>query len=502
MHDAGVSTAATSQPPATPAAPPPDPQFLARLRSRLGESGQPQIARHPVNAPAIADWCDALGDDNPVYTDAAAAQASVHGGIVAPPATLDIWDRAGLKAERSVDDPRGQTLNALDQAGFTSVVAVNSELEIVRYLRPGDVLQNVQILEDVSEEKATGLGTGHFVTTRHRYTTAGGEHVGDLLFRILKFRPGTGRTRPVAADAPPAPDPSPHLRPRPGINGDNEFFWEGCRRHELRMQRDPATGELFHPPGPRQDPASGSWALQYEVVSGRGTLYSYALPHYPQVPGFAYPVIVGLVQLEEGPRLVANIVGVERDSLEIGMPLEVSWLDSHPAQVPGATDSRGSITIPQFRPAAPKRREVTRTADSVAVGEQLAPWVKDVTPTLVVSGALATRDFQDVHHDRDLANARGSKDIFLNINTSVGLMSRYVSDWAGPELIVTATRVRLGAPAYPYDALTFSGEVIEADAASGRVVVRVRARNSLGDHVSGTVELLLPAGADYPRGAK
>ncbi len=95
------------------------------------------------------------------------------------------------------------------------------------------------------------------------------------------------------------------------------------------------------------------------------------MPHYPQVPGFKYPVIVGLVELEEGPRLVSNIVGVDRDQLEIGMPLEVTWLDTHPALVEGATDSRGPITIPQFRPAAPARRETTRAADSVSVGDKL-----------------------------------------------------------------------------------------------------------------------------------
>jgi hypothetical protein len=478
-----------------PSEAPPDTAFLAQARSRIGTAGQPQVARHPVNAPAIADWCDAMGDDNPVYNDAAAAAASIHGGIVAPPVTLDIWDRGGLKQTRSTDDPQAQTIKTLESRGFTSVVAVNSELEVKRYLRPGDMLQKVLSLEDVSDEKATGLGVGHFVTTRQRYTTTEGEHVGDVLFRILKFKPGTGRSAPARAAN--AVDPSPQLRPRPAINRDNEFFWEGARKHELRMQRDPATGELFHPPGPKRNPATGKWDLEYEVCSGRGRLYSFALPHYPQAPGFTYPVIVGLVELEEGPRLVSNIVGVERDQLEIGMPLEVTWLDSHPALVEGATDSRGSITIPQFRPAAPKRRDSTRTADSVSVGEKLPTWIKDIPPTQVVSGALATRDFQDVHHDRDLAHARGSADIFLNINTSVGLMARYVGDWAGPEQIVTATRVRLGAPAYPYDPLTFTGEVIEADAGTGRVVVKVRARNSMGDHVAGTVELLLPGGSEY-----
>ena len=192
--------------------------FLAEVRSRIGSAGEPQVARHPVNAPAIADWTDAMGDDNPVYTDAAAAAASVHGGIVAPPVTLDIWDRGGLKQTRSADDPQAQTIKTLESRGFTSVVAVNSELEVVRYLRPGDVLQKVLSLDDVSEEKATGLGVGHFVTTRQRYTTTEGEHVGDVLFRILKFRPGTGRQAPGWSEQGPrsraAPSPAARHQPR------------------------------------------------------------------------------------------------------------------------------------------------------------------------------------------------------------------------------------------------------------------------------------------------
>jgi hypothetical protein len=118
--------------------------------------------------------------------------------------------------------------------------------------------------------------------------------------------------------------------------------------------------------------------------------------------------------------------------------------------------------------------------------------VLPVTPTLIVSGALATRDFQDVHHDRDLAHKKGSKDIFLNINTSLGLMQRYVTDWAGPEAVVRALRVRLGAPAYPYLPLTFTGAVQAVDAATGTVTVSVVASNELGRHVAGTVELELP----------
>src|SRR3954453_9147469 len=192
--------------------------LFEQLRALVGTKGPVQTARHPITVTAIADWCDAMGDGNPLYVDEEAATKSRHGGLVAPPATLDIWDRPGLPAQPRwrppgkppAEDPRSQVLRLLEEAGFVGVVAVNSELEIVRYLRPGDVLQNTQVLEDVSEEKQTALGTGHFVTTRQRYETVDGEHVGDLLFRILKFRPGTGapKTEPVEG-ARPAPDPSP-----------------------------------------------------------------------------------------------------------------------------------------------------------------------------------------------------------------------------------------------------------------------------------------------------
>ena len=478
--------------------------FLAQLREHVGAQSPRTTARHPVSGTGIADWCDAIGDANPLYLDEEAAAKSRHGGLVAPPATLDIWDRPGLPAQarfRPADkplpeDPRSKVLRLLEEAGFVGVVAVNSELEIVRYLRPGDVLTNTQTLEDVSEEKHTGLGIGHFVTTRQRYETTDGEHVGDLLFRILKFRPGTGKAAPADPDARPAPDANPALRPRPGINKVNQSLFDGYRAHELRIPKCTSCGRLFFPPLPRCAEC-GSFEIGYAVASGRGTVYSYTVVHYPQVPGFRYPVVTALVELEpidgQVVRFVADMVGVTSDTVTIGMPVELEWLDSHPAQVEGATDSRGPISLPQFRPATPVRREDTVTAGAVTEGERLPLWALPLTPTHIVAGAIATRDFQDVHHDRDLAHKKGSADIFLNINTSLGYMQRYVTDWTGPEAVVTALRVRLGAPAYPYLPLTFSGSVQSVDASTGRVVVAVQAANELGPHVTGTVELELPA---------
>lgn len=108
-------------------------------------------------------------------------------------------------------------------------------------------------------------------------------------------------------------------------------------------------------------------------------------------------------------------------------------------------------------------------------------------PTFIVSTALATRDFQDVHHDRDKAVAQGSKDIFVNILTDTGLVQRYVTDWAGPSALIKSIGLRLGVPWYAYDTVTFSGEVTAVN--DDLITVKVVGRNTLGDHVTATVEL-------------
>jgi hypothetical protein len=123
------------------------------------------------------------------------------------------------------------------------------------------------------------------------------------------------------------------------------------------------------------------------------------------------------------------------------------------------------------------------------VGEQLPPMTIEATPTFVVSAALATRDFQDVHHDRDQAIERGSKDIFVNILTDTGLVQRFVTDWAGPSARVRSIAIRLGVPCYAYDTLHFSGEVTAVDGPD--VTVSVVGRGELGDHVVGTVRVTL-----------
>ncbi len=135
-----------------------------------------------------------------------------------------------------------------------------------------------------------------------------------------------------------------------------------------------------------------------------------------------------------------------------------------------------------------------RAAD-VRIGAELPPIDIPITRTLVIAGALASRDFQDVHHDRDAARERGAKDIFMNILTTNGLVGRFVGDWAGPEAILRRVAIRLGVPNYPGDTMRLTGRVAEADPASGRVTVEVRGANGGGDHVTGTVDLDLPEGS-------
>lgn len=125
----------------------------------------------------------------------------------------------------------------------------------------------------------------------------------------------------------------------------------------------------------------------------------------------------------------------------------------------------------------------------VTVADTLPPLTIEATPTFVVATAIATRDFQDVHHDRDLAQAKGSKDIFVNILTDTGLVERYVTDWAGPSARIRSINLKLGVPWYAYDTVTFTGEV--TDITAGVITVSVTGTNSLGKHVISTVTMEL-----------
>ena len=131
----------------------------------------------------------------------------------------------------------------------------------------------------------------------------------------------------------------------------------------------------------------------------------------------------------------------------------------------------------------------SRRFDDVQVGDELPPLEIPLTRSLIVATAIASRDYQDVHHDPSLAVQKGSKDIFMNILSTNGFVGRYVTDWAGPDAIIRSVSIRLGVPNYPGDSMTMTGSVTAK--ADGVVDVSVRGANGLGDHVTGKVSVEL-----------
>jgi uncharacterized OB-fold protein/acyl dehydratase len=315
-------------------------EFLAKLKAFEGMEIDSLVGPDAVNQAMIRHWVEAMGDTNPVYVDPDAAAATVHGEIIAPPVMLQAWTMQGIHGNVRIPgeesaNPQTALLNLLESQGFVGVVATDCDQEYDRMLHLGDHLMTRSVVDSVSEEKATGLGVGHFVTTRIEYLTLDGEPVGRQLFRILKFRPGTGTQ--ATAPAPGAEATARPPRPRPGTTHDNLFFFEGAKEHRLLVQRCAACQALRHPPQPRCD-RCGSYDWDTLEATGKGTVYSFVVNHYPQVPAFDYPLPIGLIELAEGTRLVAQIVDCPVEEITIGMPVEVTWIED------------GDLTVPAFRP--------------------------------------------------------------------------------------------------------------------------------------------------------
>ncbi len=464
----------------------------ARIRAEaerimaLGESS-PRHARDPVNLPIIENWAEAIGDANPVYTDEAYAAASVHGGLVAPPAMAQVWTMPGLIRPREASDPMSQIVAVLEDAGYTSVVATNSDHVFRRYVRHGERLTLRVALAGLTGPKRTALGEGWFFTTRHTWYS-GDEVVATMDFRILKFRPhgasGSNGQAPARDQAPPpAPGQAAEFVLRPVISPDTKFFWDGLAAGELRIQRCSACGALRHPPGP-MCPRCGAADPGYQVAAGTGTVFSYVVHHHPPVPGKTLPLVIALAELDEGVRVLAEMPGVAPDQVRIGLPVRMGFLRVDDA-----------LTLPAWYPAG-------EPAGPRPAAGDLPPMTVDVTPTFVVATALATRDFTPVHHDRDLAIANGSKDIFLNILTDTGLVQRFLGHWAGPQALIREISIRLGVPCYAGDTLRFSGRVTgrepgPAELGRGyqRCRVAVTGTCGLGDHVIATAVVDVPGSA-------
>jgi uncharacterized OB-fold protein len=301
--------------------------LIEQARSFVGQPPGPvRVGRDPVNLPMVHHWCQALDDRNPAYSDADHAAASARGHLIAPPGMLQTWI---MDAPRDPDapSPNDHVMRLLDEAGYTSVVAVNYEHEYLRELVHGDRISVRTFVEDLSEEKQTALGRGYFTTSVYEYVDAAGELVGIGKMRMLKFKPAP-------------PKPSVGERVKPAVGRDNAFFWEGVEARELRIQKCGGCGMLRHPPAPLCA-RCGSTDQGYVVASGRGLVYSHVTHHYPPLPGVVLPHTVLLVELEEGVRLISELAtDADPTVVRIGLPVQVAF-----QQVPG-----GQL-LPVFEPA-------------------------------------------------------------------------------------------------------------------------------------------------------
>ena len=303
--------------------------LIAEARTHLGGPPGPlRVGRDPVNLPMVHHWCQALDDQNPAYLDESFA-AETRGHLIAPPGMMQTW---------TMDAPRGPEYTGsndavnrlLDEAGYTSVVAVNYEHEYLRELKLGERISVRSSAEDLSDEKKTALGMGYFTTVKHEYLTDDGEVVCIARMRLLKFKPPA---KPV--------DEAPEVgkRPTPAIGRDSKFFWDGVEASELRIGQCNACKTLHHPPQPICRSCQ-STDMGFAVSSGKGVVYSFVTHHYPKLPGVELPHTVLLVELEEGVRLVSEwAAGAAPEQTVIGQQVQVAF-----TPVPG-----GELR-PTFRP--------------------------------------------------------------------------------------------------------------------------------------------------------
>ena len=317
---------------------PPDAALEAAFAAYVGQPfGPPEVGRDPVNEPMIRQWCEAMGDRNPIYQDAEAAARSSHRELVAPPTMLQAWILPGFRMADPDREPadRQEALHALFHAhGYTGVVATDCELEFTRYLRPGETVIAKAVIESISEEKATALGAGHFIVTRTAFENQDGEPVGSMLFRVLRFEPKQA-AQPRADSGPPA-KPSRIAPPR---GHDNGWWWDAIDRGELLIQKCSGCGTLRHPPRPMCH-VCRSLAWETQPSAGTGSVYSFVVMRHPPIPGYDFPVAVALVDLDEGTRIVANLVDCPFDEIAIGMPVEAR------------IEEIGGLRLPVFRRVA------------------------------------------------------------------------------------------------------------------------------------------------------
>jgi uncharacterized OB-fold protein len=297
--------------------------FEAKIRAYVGrEIGPPKRGADAVNLAMIRHWTEVTGDLNPVYSDAGFAAASSKKGLIAPPTMLQIWVMEGYpmcQKQGGTVDAQRELHNLFEAHGFTGVLGTNTITEFQRDLRPGDQVTAHTIIDSITGPKKTSRGYGYFIETVTTFSDQNGEEVGRQVFRTLKFVPSAEAAAgtEAGADATPAV-PTRIQSPR---GHDNAWWWEAIDGGKLLIQRCKGCGTLRHPPRPM---CGNCQSVEWDSIESslEGEVYSYTEINYPKFPGYPYPLVCGLIQLQEGTRLVANIVGCDPAAVHIGMKVK------------------------------------------------------------------------------------------------------------------------------------------------------------------------------------
>ena len=285
---------------------------LEQIRQQyLNKKIGPYYAWNPVSRTQVWQWCSAMGDTNPLYLKGDA--------VIAPPTMLQMWafrDVKGNYAPGSTAQNVYEVLQHFDELGYSATVAVNYDQTYHSYLKEGDSVCNYSTIVTITDMKSTGLGTGYFVSERAEYYNQRAELFGEATITYFKYKPPEKKTS-VAESA----LIKKIERIRPVENHDSKHYWQGLRDDKLLIQQCVDCKTSRHPPQPMCEKCQ---SLNWDCIESTavGTVYSYTVIHYPEIPPFDYPNQIVLVDLEEGARLAAQFEGDPLDKNSIGMPVK------------------------------------------------------------------------------------------------------------------------------------------------------------------------------------
>ncbi len=294
--------------------------FEEKIYAFVGREVCPRTAaRDAVNPAMIRHWAEAMGDINPAYQDVQWAAQSQRRKTIAPPAMMYVWGQEGFVVSTTgrPADAQSNLVKLFNEYGFTGVLGTNVKQEYFKEATIGDTVYMEMVVDNVSDQKATGRGIGYFFETLATFTDQHNNKLGTQRFKVLKFIPAQEQAA-TGSDGQKLDTPTRIAAPR---GHDNKWWWDACDEGKVLIQRCKSCQTLRHPPRPMCGECQ-SMAWDSIESSLDGEILSHTEIHHPKIPGYQYPLICAVIKLAEGTNLVANIVGCQSSDVAIGMQVK------------------------------------------------------------------------------------------------------------------------------------------------------------------------------------